>query len=201
MRPDDIILICGKIRSGKSYFLKNRILRGLELNRRRYIIWDYNHEHTPPRRTGVSIYHLKDIITRFNSGTPHIVFRPLDKSDEAFDLFCTTVWQLNNITLIIEEVERYATSYACPPHLKQLIDTGRHKGIGIYCTSRRPQRLTNDIPSNANHLFMFKQHLPRDIDYLSQWVGEGVYALPKLKEYQFMHFNAVTGQLTTHRKV
>lgn len=200
MRPDDVILICGKRRSGKSHWLK-WYLKKLELGRNRYVVWDYNWEHKPPR-TGISTRSLLQITQYFNKGIPHILYQPLKKDIKDFDLFCSTVWQLNNIIIVIEEVERYATSWTIPPHLKLIIDTGRHKGLGLITTSRRVLRLSPDIPFNADHIIIFKQHRPQDLDYLNQFVGDKrIYGIPKLPQFSYAHYRDKDASLNFYHKV
>lgn len=199
MKSDDIILITGKIRSGKSTWLKDH-LKNLEKSKIRYIIWDYNWEHVPPARTGIIISDPLKIIPAFNQPIPYIIFQPTIKDEAAFDLFCEACIELNNIVIVVEEVERFATPHVIPPHLKQIIDTGsHHRGLGLICTTRRIMRTNGDIPFNSSYIIIFKQNRPQDLKYLSEYVGEEVYALPKLPDYWFLVWDGGSDSLTTHR--
>lgn len=201
MKSDDIILICGKIRSGKSYWLKDH-LKNLEKSKIRYIIWDYNWEHEPPKRSGYIINKQEEIIPYFNHPVPYIIFRPLVKDEANFDLFCEACNELNNIVVVVEEVERFATPHVMPPHLKMIIDTGsHHSGLGLICTTRRIMRTNGDIPFNSSYIIIFKQNRPQDLKYLSEYVGEEVYALPKLPDYYFLVYDSNSDSLTTHRSL
>ena len=194
MRPDDIILITGKKRSGKSYFLTHFLIPLFFQSKIRILIWDYNWEHK-----GQAITHnLNDLIEFFNRGTQLIVYQPIQKNPSDFSLFCQTALRLHNIMLCIEEVERYADHFIVynQPNFKALIDSGRHRGLGLICTSRRVTWLASDIPFNLDYLFIFKQTRPQDLKYLSEWVGDGVYEIEKMEEYSFLCWNDANGTLT-----
>lgn len=193
IRTDDVVVISGKRRSGKSVFLKH-LIKGV----RRRIIWDYNHEHTSK---GFVVHYAHMIKEEWLRGITHIVFQPFDKSEDSFKFFLKNVYVFNNFVLIIEEVERYAYSHHIPLPLRKFIDTGRHKGIGVYVTIRRPARTHKDILSNADHIFMFHQHLHTDIDYLKEWVGEKAETIKDLAPYNFLHFDDRTGKTVQREKV
>lgn len=181
IRTDDIVVVSGKRRSGKSVFLKH-LVKGI----RKRIIWDYNHEHGS---MGYVVHHTHVLRDEWKRGITHIVYQPYDKTETSFEFFLSEVYKLNNFVLIIEEVERYAYSHHIPFTLKRIIDTGRHKGIGLYCTLRRPARTHKDILSNADHIFMFHQHLQTDVDYLKDWVGQKAEKIKNLAPYNYLHYN------------
>lgn len=204
MRPDDIILITGKHRSGKTVWLK-WYLKKLESSRVRYVIWDYNWEHKLSQ-SGACTHKISHVTSLFNKKASTIIYQPTSKTPQDFDLFCSVAYRLNNIVVVIEEVERYATPWDIPPHLKKIIDSGvgrrqGRRGLGLICTARRTLRINPDIPFNANHIIIFKQHRPQDLKYLSQWVGENVYKLTQLPEYNYMWYKDEDASLTVHNKV
>lgn len=198
-RRDDIILIVGKRRSGKTYWLKHYLMR-LATTRTRYVLYDTNWEYQP-QRNGIQTTNLTQIINHFNAGQLEIIYKPTEKTVEKFDLFCKVCFQLNNIVVVIEEIEQYANAYNVPRYFKKIIDIGRHKGLGLICTSRRALRLPSDLPFNADHIIIFRQHRPQDLDYMAQWVGNGIYKLPKLPEFWYMYYNDREATLTECRKI
>jgi hypothetical protein len=76
-----------------------------------------------------------------------------------------------------------------PKGASDLINLGRHHNQGIIADSRRTHRVNNDLTANANHIFLFKHILPKDIDYLKKVVPDADKC-KILKEYHYLYFNA-----------
>lgn len=191
----DICFFTGKMRQGKSYLAKH-LLTGVT----RSIVWDYNFEHT--QKMGIIVHTIRELVFRWNHGIKRIIYQPYDRSEEHFDRFIKTVSRMQNLVLLIEEVRRYATAKKISKPLQFLIDTGRHRGIGIWFTSRRMHGIAVDIPFNATHIFAFKQHRPEDLSYLSQFMNpELVEKLPTLPNYYFLHYISDTGETLIHAPI
>lgn len=200
MRSDDIIIVCGKRRSGKSVWLKD-YLKKLERSKIRYIIWDYHWEYEKQNNDTAIIYDPNQILPYFNTSIPFILFRPKSKEIEDFERFCYFCSKLRNIVIVIEEVEKFATSYVMPKSLKEIVDNGRHRGLGLVCTCRRVAKLAGDVPFNVNYIIIFKQRRSQDLEYLADNVGEDIYSLPKLPDYYYLVYDDKTDELTTHEPV
>jgi len=197
IRHDDIMFIGGKRRSGKSYFLK-WLLKQIT----KWIIWDTNWEYNPTEFPAAILTHnLLDIIMLYNRQVPRIIYQPTEKTETNFDLFCKTVFTMSNIVIVIEEIERYATSYYMPSNLKQHVDIGRHRGLGLFCTARRTKRTNPDILFNADHILIFHQSRPEDVDYLADFVGETAQKIPNLPEYSFLWYQDREGTTTVMQKI
>jgi len=192
IKSDNIIYICGMRGSGKTTFTK-QLLTQITTP---IIIWDYNWEYKPLGY--VIVHNLKDLIEAAKTYRL-IIYQPLEKTFTHFDQFCLCSFQYDNYMLVIEEVELFATSHNIPPNFKKIIDIGRHKGIGLICTARRTLRTNPDIPYNANHIIMFKQHRPQDLQYLATFCGEDVWKLQKLPDYNYLWYDGRT--LTVHTPV
>ena len=193
VRTDDINLITGKKTSGKSIFFKH-LLKPIA----RRIIWDYNHEHSD---MGYVIHYPNQIEEEWKRGIFHIVFQPYSKREANFWNFLQVCWKFNNYVLGVEEVERYVRTHFMPKAYSPFIDVGRHRGIGNYVTCRRPNKLHADIPSNADHVFCFRQHRPQEIAYLKEWIGEKAEELKTIPEYYFLHYDARKGETFLRQKV
>jgi len=196
IRTDDVIVICGKRRSGKTFFLRHFLLPKLP----RAIIWDYNYEYENLKNS--IVVHNTSQILQLVQKYRFIIFRPILKTEDVFLQFCDACYKTVNNTVIIEEVERYATSWNIPLSLKMIVDTGRHRGLGLICTMRRTMRTHPDIIFNADLIFAFHQHRPQDLDYLAQVMNpEVVYKLPKLPLYFFVVYDDRSGQSFICRKI
>jgi len=192
IKSDNIIFVCGMRGSGKTTFVK-WLLTQFNIP---VVIWDYNWEHKPLGY--VIVHNLTDLQTAAKTHSK-IVYQPTEKTFIHFDNFCALTLRYDNFMLVIEEIERFATSHSIPPNLKKLIDIGRHKGIGLTCTARRTLRTNPDIPYNANHIIMFKQHRPQDLQYLATFCGEDVWKLQTLPDYNYLWYDGKV--ITIHSPV
>ena len=107
----------------------------------------------------------------------------------------------NMLEKAYEEIERYATSYNMPQNLKHHIDVGRHRGLGLFCTARRTKRTNPDILFNADHIFIFHQTRPEDVEYLADFVGETALKISGLPEYYFIYYSDREGTTTIMQKI
>jgi len=183
-RTNEIMVICGMIESGKSFFMKH-IAKTIH----RRIMWDYNREHAD---MGYVVHFDHQIKEHFlDEGLRHIVFQPYRRSMADFEAFLRAIQPFRNYTLIIEEVERYCTSSPkyMPQILKDHIDTGaHHRATGLIVTCRRIAEVHPSITFNANHVVMFKQFRHADRKRLNKDFGIDIEALKKLKDYYYWHF-------------
>lgn len=181
-----IILLTGKRHSGKSYFLHHALIPKFPF----FILWDYNHEHYIQN---VKIaYNLSDMTKIFQSDRK-VVYRPLYKTDLEFEHFCRACISLHDFMVIIEEIETFAKKRYMSPSMEFIVNTGRHRGIGLTATCRRPAEVHTRIPSNSDYIFAFHQHMTVDIEYLSGWLGEEAYGLRNIEKYGFMVYSDDAG--------
>lgn len=185
----DIIFVMGKKGEGKSNAVKV-LIKGVS----RYIIWDYNHEHS---ELGFVVTDTATMEEAWNSRITKIVYQPQYKTDLEFTQFINFMFKknVNNFLLIIEEINNFAESKRIIYPLQVLIRTCRHRGIGMICTSRRALGVHRDVSYNADHILVFKLHHPKDLDLLEEWMDRTkVNQIPQMKKYSFLHFNADTGE-------
>jgi len=182
-----IIFINGKGGEGKSYFVKNYLVRQIPC---RFIIYDLNWEYTKVEpKVCVVTHRLEDVRDYYNQGKTFIVFQPLDKTESDFNKFCGLINKMANLCVVIEEINAFCTSNKIPPEAKRLIDRGRHLGIGIIGTARRSKGISADIPFNASHIFCFRQVRPEDVKYLGEYIGTEADKLKTLKKYWFLWYD------------
>ena len=126
-----IELILGKRGSGKSYLAK-KMLQQLS----RYLIYDTLGEYTD----GVviqSLAELSEFWSKVYRGPFRIIYQPLDPELE-FDKICSHIWLCENMTFLVEEVDRYARPLAMSLPFKEIIQRGRHRDCLLY-TSPSPR--------------------------------------------------------------
>lgn len=201
LETTDIVLYTGTKEEGKSYLMKHHAK-----SLRERIIWDYNHEHG---EMGWVVHFVDELSPALEKGLTLIVFQPYDKSPSAFNDFlrhCNVLSQYYSFVLIIEEIEVYAEPsrinlYKKFPDLADMIDNGRHRGIGIWGLARDVHILSRKITFSADHIFAFRMHRPQDVEYMEEWIGPKANMLSPakaqkhnvklLETYHYLHFDKV----------
>ncbi|NVM23126.1 MAG: ATP-binding protein, partial [Desulfobacterales bacterium] len=135
---------------------------------------------------------------------PHVIYQPMTYSDEEFSLFFGHCLALQNYTLIIDEVDRFARPrHYVTDNLREIVNRGRRQGIGLIANSRRPASTHMDLRSNADYVVTFHLHETRDVDYVSEWIGVDEVAPNPLKElrgHESILWSANTGEWIKQQK-
>lgn len=96
-----------------------------------------------------------------------LIFRPDDLQEE--EKFFALMNYVNNYTLVLEEVDRYARPNSANPDILKLVRYGRHGSRSIIFISRRPAAVSRELTSQSDVLITFRQQEPRDIEYLKEF--------------------------------
>lgn len=188
-----IELIFGKRGSGKSYLAQKKLQQ-----HRRYLVFDTLGEYSD----GVVIQSLAELSTFWQKvyrGSFRIIYQPLDPEAE-FDQICSHVWLCENLTFLVEEVDRYARPLAMSVPFKGIIQRGRHKAITFIGVTQRPHGVDKLLTSQAKAMYIFNTTEPRDINYFKEVVGgEVIEKFEQLKEYEFVKWQDGTEQLEIGR--
>jgi hypothetical protein len=178
--------------SGKSYFAEHLIRSNILPT----VIYDgATHEHS----------NLGEVHTKldFKLDKKNIVYQPLDDTPDDFENFCNYVWKnCSNCVVVIEELANYTTSNYISPYFSRICRIGRHRGMGVIGITQRPARLSLIFMSQCDHLFIFRQRLIRDLDFLSEWSGTRINEkIAALKEYKFLHCDLSHDKITEEKPV
>ena len=122
-----------------------------------------------------------------------VVYIPDDPQAD-FHFICNLVYCMYDVVFACEEIDMGTSSNYTPPPLVKIICQGRHKGISHFGTTRRPTEVPKLLTSQANKLYIFKTHEPRDVDYFKQVMGENSEQIRNLKEYQYLYYNVDNGE-------
>ena len=159
-----IILVLGKKGSGKSFFVKNVLLKKLK---RPVFIIDPLAEY-PGKRMGLS-----GIVAALRRRKIPPVINFISRTDEEEERFFKIIFRLGNCTLIIEEADLYCNPQFIPSSLANLLKRGRHRGIDMVFITRRPAEINRLISAQTNTIISFYQNEPRDLKWLDIWAGDG----------------------------
>ena len=87
----------------------------------------------------------------------------------------------------VDEIDRLAPPYRIDPVLATIANEGRHYGITLVGTARRPRRVHRDLTALADVLYCARITEPTDLRYLADLVGPtAVKPLPTLPPYRFL---------------
>ena len=167
------IVITGAKNSGKSY-LANTIVKSL--NNITCFVWDFNHQfHDSRSMLFNDLDELLDIYDKAKKG--RYILQPFDKSKPMFEKFCNAIFERGNIVAVFDELHLMTSKQAILKPFNNLILSGRPRGISCISISTRSASLPNNVLSNAQHVFAFRLNLQSDVEFLEQWMGEGVWQL------------------------
>jgi len=183
MSAEKIIeLVFGKRGSGKS-FLAKKLLQ----QHNRYIVYDTIGEYTE----GVIVQDLEELKGLWGKVYRRpfkIIYQPLDPEGE-FPIIATYVLRCGNVTLLIEEIDRYARPLAMGIQLKEIVQRGRHNNIALIGVTQRPANVDRLLTSQAKKMCIFNTTEPRDIEYFRDVIGDTVTAkIEALKQYEYVEW-------------
>jgi len=175
-----IILIFGKRGSGKSYLAKKLIEKESRL-----IVFDTLGEYTG----GVVFENYEKFIEFWRTTYTRsfrLIYRPL-RPDIEIDKIAEAVFALGNLTLLVEEIDCYCTSYQISEHFAHVVQRGRHKNITLLGITQRPYGVHRLLTSQAKEIYIFNTNEPRDREYLKTLLGQEIEVkLDQLEKYQYI---------------
>lgn len=115
-----------------------------------------------------------------------LIFYPLSK--ERVDSIFILSMIVENTTIVVEEVDLYCSPVWEPPGFSDCIRRGRHKGVSIITTSRRPAEVSRLLTSQADEFYIFRFSEPRDLQYFSQTFGPDIIdEIRNLQEHEYIY--------------
>lgn len=125
------------------------------------------------------------------------VYVPTGGSIEEFERFCCEILKIGNMMVVVDEAQQVLPEGRDISKCAfQLVMYGRHSGIGLIATTKRPAILNKTVFEEANYLMLFRHMIPNDVKYLKQIVGDRAEELQKLPNFQFMIYDNSGGPKT-----
>ena len=106
-------------------------------------------------------------------------------SDGIFDECVRLLYYRGNCTIVVEEVQNFASAHSIPPFFKQIALTGRHQKISYITTTQRIAECHKTILTQAQHRFAGFCDNPIDSRTLREW-GIPEQMTSELELYQFI---------------
>ena len=110
------------------------------------------------------------------------VYRPRDARAE-FPWLARIAFELGGLCLVAEEISWAISPAKMPVEIEALIRYGRHRDVELLGISRRPAEVNRDLTANANEVYIFRTHEPRDIKYFRDVIGSVADTLPNLPAF------------------
>lgn len=157
---EEDIFITGKKGEGKT----SRCKRILDLiPNLAYWIWS---PQRPIENYG-SYGHIVRNINQMQFG--HYVYAGEDWSDESFVRFLRRAFtQMRNIVLVLDDIHERTTKQSIIKELRNLVLSGRNRGISSIFITTSPKSIPNYILGNVSHVFAYQMVLESDIEWLQK---------------------------------
>ena len=158
-------LVIGRKGSGKSYRAR-RLAERLSP----WVCWDFKGEWASVSEARVWV-DLADFGEHLDQGGD--IHREVFKCPNAqFAPFCNFVAAAGDLTLFLEEVDRFTHAGMPPECMRDLIDRGRHLRVNLIAIAHRAQMVPKALTYSVDHVVVCGQvNEPRDIQYLREKGG------------------------------
>lgn len=179
---NEIITVLGKKGHGKTTLIKNRLIPRYD---KPIFILDSNGEYSQ----GLIFRDSKDFHLYLIQGKTNpcgvYILRP--KYPEDSENFFKIAYAIGNLTLIIDEVDKYCSPHYISPEFRAIINYGRHSAINVIAAARRAARVNSDLLSQSDYLVSFRQTGKNDLDAFRK-IYDGIDGVITLNRYKYLIF-------------
>lgn len=185
-RRNEITVIVGRKGSGKSTRARELLARAS-----RRVIVDPMWEHTQ----GVIVKDFASLVSYIRplrASSYAAVLRARNELDVMQTIGLTVAGEpesppLPGCTLCVDELDKLCSPSTLPVELHDVVNYGRHYRVSLIGLARRPNKLHRDITANADRIVIGQTLEPRDVDYLTEFIGETLAARAKrLRRWEFV---------------
>lgn len=187
LKKNEFVTVFGRTGYGKTYLIRNILLK----HYRRMIIFDTMDEYLT--ESGIDILSVSDfentIKTLISHDTQDFCLRV---SSKKFTDYCDILDivvnnQFRNITLVIDEIDKFASPSSIEASVNNLYNVGRHFEVNVIAASRRPNQVHRIITSQSHLLILFHTNEPRDLAYIREYANkDAANAVKGLKRYEYI---------------
>lgn len=114
---------------------------------------------------------------------------------EIIDDYVKMIYYRGNCTVVIEEIQNFASVHKIPPFLKQCSLTGRHQNINFITTTQRIAEVHKSLLSQAHHIFSGYTDSPNDKRTLQEY-GFPIQHIETINQFEFLWKNGRKIMLT-----
>lgn len=185
-----IVALVAATGAGKSHWIKTK---GIDQGGC-VVVWDPMHEYGKLGRTFDSLAKLTGAIRARPAGVfvyqvPRHVREDEKKMQAAFAFFCHAVYEIGDVTVIVEELSLVTKAGYAPPKWRELIVTGRHRRLRVIGTTQRPALCDKTFISNATLLRVGFLRAASDKAAMSDVTDVPVAELRALRKFEWIEVN------------
>jgi len=171
----------GKKGSGKTTWIKKNLIQFKKI-----IIIDTIGEYKHYGLCAENFDQFEYYLTKHYLDRRFVINIQVDEREEIDKIFNFIIrYKLENLTIIADEVQKYYSNNDFNPDFDRLINFGRHYGINIIGTSRRPSSIKKDLIANADKIILFRIQETNDLKYLKILDAAGKKEVMNLPDYEF----------------
>lgn len=186
----NITLVVGSSGSGKSLWVKSR----LDALPRPLIVFDPMREYS---RHGMNCNTLALLIAGAKGGAQSLIYVPKQRDiEKQFDVLCGVALALPGCTLIAEELSFVTKAGYSPPRWREVITTGRHRGMTVIGVTQRPALVDKTILSNATVIRVGRLNSAGDKKTMADALDVSVDVLRELRPLDWMAKDMASGAVT-----
>lgn len=193
---DEVIAVFGHRGSGKTTWL----IKNIDFYQP-FVLVDPLYD---PKFKVLDLYVIKspdEALQLFQYGQPQRIY--ISPNLETFDFFCGLILAKGNMTLVVDEVDNYSTSYFISPYFKKILKIGRHRNVSVITVSRRPKEMNPLIRSQAKRFIVFPmggEDLKALESYLNKTIMRYAAELKSTDEYsEYIDYNFQTHEYTVEK--
>lgn len=173
------VLVCGQTESGKTYFLRNRVM----LRHKRILILDrtgewYVREPQAPSASNLGqcfglldAYAMRDrwrLIASLNNDDARIIAERLVGVPDVRQGYS---YNVGGMALVLSEVDLLVPVANPPSELRSLWRRGSHAGLSVLADTQRPANVSKEASSQCQQLVFFGLYEPNDLRYMREQLG------------------------------
>jgi hypothetical protein len=180
-------VVFGRRGSGKSVLSRELLAQAVKSGRKIGVMVDTLLEHVDLPQ--IDIHSLRLLVSGGYCSVVRVAVPDVEHFGQVRDALRDTAEQSPGVVLAIDEVSYWTKPNQTAPALSDLIRYGRHWRVDLLGVARRAAETSRELTSQADELYTFAVHEPRDLAYFGEIMPAEVCAkIPALGQYEYIKY-------------